>query len=169
VDSSLLDEWEKLRDPAFQARAPEKEIRPPGAEEAEADITRDAKTFTALVRTKIFTFLRGLVISDYEAALGTLASAEDFDGQPWTAERLRKCLEDYHQEHEHLRLDPEARNTRHTYVTPSEDKRSWRVQQMLVDPEGHNDWVAEFIIDLSASRVAEEPVMKLTKLGPLRI
>ena len=35
VDSSLLDEWEKMRDPNYQ-RAEAKEVRPPGAEEAAA-------------------------------------------------------------------------------------------------------------------------------------
>src|SRR4029077_17185303 len=34
VDSSLLDEWEKMRDPNYQA-VERKEVRPPGAEEAE--------------------------------------------------------------------------------------------------------------------------------------
>src|SRR5205814_1696958 len=38
VDSSLLDEWEKMRDPNYQPGAPSKEVRPPGAEEAEADV-----------------------------------------------------------------------------------------------------------------------------------
>jgi hypothetical protein len=36
VDSSLLDEWEKMRDPSNFQRAETKEVRPPGAEEAEA-------------------------------------------------------------------------------------------------------------------------------------
>jgi hypothetical protein len=66
-----------------------------------------------------------------------------------------------------LLLTPEARNIRHTYITPSDDKQSWRVQQMLVDPEGHNDWVAEFEVDLAASRAAEQPVMRLSRLGAL--
>jgi hypothetical protein len=65
VDSSLLDEWEKMRDPNFQ-RAETKEVRPPGAEEAAQDITRDTKAFTAAIRNRIFVFLRGLVIGDYE-------------------------------------------------------------------------------------------------------
>src|SRR5207245_7336793 len=65
VDSSLLDEWEKMRDPNFQAAAT-KEVRPPGAEEAAADITRDTKTFTAAIRNRIFTFLRGLVNAEFE-------------------------------------------------------------------------------------------------------
>src|SRR5664280_451156 len=60
IDSSLLDEWEKLRNPSFQ-RAETKEVRPPGAEAAAADITRDTKAFTSAIRNRIFTFLRGLV------------------------------------------------------------------------------------------------------------
>src|ERR1035438_5018660 len=73
VDSSLLDEWEKMRDPNYQ-RAEAKEIRPPGAEEAAADITRDVKNFTAAIRNRIFTFLRGLVMEDYDAALANLSN-----------------------------------------------------------------------------------------------
>src|SRR5208337_854047 len=72
IDSSLLDEWEKMRDPSYQ-RAETKEVRPPGAEEAAADITRDTKAFTAAIRNRIFTFLRGLVNRDYEGALAALA------------------------------------------------------------------------------------------------
>ena len=62
-----------------------------------------------------------------------------------------------------------ARNARHTYVKVSEDKRSWRVQQMLVDAEEHNDWVAEFDVDLGESRKANEPIIRLVRLGNLVI
>jgi superfamily II DNA or RNA helicase len=197
VDSSLLDEWERMRDPDYERRiATERtrdagvDLRPPGAEEAAADITRDAKTFTIAIRNRIFTFLRGLVIGDFEAALATLdAEPEkrrtgetgpkadvavspihpltDSEGNAWTAGRLAQLMESYHGSHQHLCLDPEARNIRHTYVTPSEDKKTWRVQQMLVDPEGHNDWVAEFEVDLAASRQAGEPVLRLRRIGAL--
>jgi superfamily II RNA helicase len=164
VDSSLLDEWEKMRDPNYK-RAETKEARPPGAEEAERDITRDTKAFTAAIRNQIFSFLRGLVNADYEQALTHLTSAEDPDGQPWTPERLRQLLEAYYVEHERICLDPSARNLRHTYVLPSEDKRTWRVQQMLVDPEENNDWVAEFEVDLALSRKTDGPVIKLKRIG----
>ena len=76
-------------------------------------------------------------------------------------------MDTYYTEHQHLCLDPNARNVRHTYVTPSEDKKIWRVQQMLVDPEEHNDWVAEFGVDLAASRAANEPVIHLQRIGTL--
>ena len=166
IDSSLLDEWEKLRDPNYQ-RAETKEVRPPGSEAADQDVTRDPKAFTAAIRNQVFSFLRGLVIGDFEAALANLASLPDADGQPWTASRLELALDDYHAGHKYICLDPNARNVRHTYVTPSEDKKTWRVQQMLVDPEESNDWVAEFEVDLMESRKQGEPVLKLRRIGSL--
>jgi hypothetical protein len=166
IDSSLLDEWEKMRDPSYQ-RAEIKEVRPPGAEEAAADVTRDTKAFTATIRNRIFMFLRGLVNRDFEQAIANLSSPQDPDGAPWTAGRLQQALDAYHAEHQYICLDPNARNIRHTYVIPAEDKRTWRVQQMLVDPEEHNDWVAEFEVDLARSREAAEPVLRLVRLGSL--
>jgi hypothetical protein len=50
-------------------------------------------------------------------------------------------------------------------VAPSENKLSWAVQQVLIDPDEHNDWVAEFNVDLAASRTAEEAVMRLSRIG----
>ena len=161
VDSSLLDEWEKMRDPNYRP-GETSEVRPPGAEEAARDITRDTTAFTAAIRHRIFTFLRGWINDDSEAALGVISSPE-----PWTSDRLRDAMECYLVDHRFMRLDPEARNLRHTYVTPSEDKRIWRVQQMLVDPEELNDWVAEFEVNLAQSRETSEPVMRLVKLGSL--
>jgi hypothetical protein len=203
VDSSLLDEWEKMRNPDYQ-RAETKEIRPPGSDEA--DITRDTKAFTAAIRNRVFMFLRGLVIADYEAALESLSNVSsevpsegrvprapnpekaglpelappkdasqtapqnvptDAEGKPWTPDRLREAVEAYKAGHRRICLDPNARNARHTYVVPSEDRKSWRVQQMLVDPEEANDWVAEFDVDLAASRAQNQPVLRLRRLGSL--
>ena len=166
VDSSLLDEWEKMRDPNYRP-GETKEVRPPGAEEAAHDITRDTKAFTAAIRNRIFTFLRGLVIEDYEQAIANLSSPQDTEGQPWTPARLQTAVDAYHADHERICLEPNARNARHTYVVPVEDKKSWRVQQMLVDPAEHNDWVAEFEVDLAASRQQNEPVLRLRRIGSL--
>ena len=154
VDSSLADEWERMRDPAYRlppamAGAGAQDLRPPGAEEP-PDVTRDTRTFTAAVRTRIFAFLREWERGNVGSALPTPNSFDQF--------RV---------EHGGLRLDPEARNIRHTYVSPAEDERTWRVQQMLIDAEGHNDWVAEFEVDLAASREAREPVVALARIGPL--
>jgi hypothetical protein len=177
VDSSLLEEWQKMRDPNYASKlAAERtvieggEVKPPGSPtpaDLLLDVTRDTKVFTAAVRTRVFSFLRGIVIEDYEAALTQLDAPDDPEGQPWTADRLRLAMEPYFKEHGRLCLDPNARNIRHTYVTPSEDKRSWRVQQMLIDPDEHNDWVAEFGVDLERSRASGQPVLGLRKIGKL--
>jgi hypothetical protein len=76
-------------------------------------------------------------------------------------------MDTYLADHQQLLLTPDARNVRHTYVTPSEDRKIWRVQQMLVDPDAHNDWVAEFEVDLAESRKMGEPVMRLRRMGSL--
>ena len=167
VDSSLLDEWEKMRDPNYRPGGETKEVRPPGAEEAAADITRDTTGFTRAIRTRVFTLLRGLVEGDYEEALGALSAPDQPEGEPWTPERLRTATDLFHTSHQFLRLDPEARNLRHTHVTPSEDKRNWVVQQMLLDPEEENDWVAEFEVDLAQSRATGGPWLRLRRIGPL--
>jgi superfamily II RNA helicase len=166
VDSSLLDEWERMRDPSYQPAGAGVDVRPPRAEEP-PDVTGDAKAFTAAIRTRLFAFLRAWSIADDEGALDTLDSPDDGDGEPWTIERLRAAREAYRVEHAGPRLDPEARNLRHTHVQPAEDRTSWRVQQMLVDPEGLNDWVAELEADLASSREAGEPVLRLLRLGSL--
>jgi hypothetical protein len=167
VDSSLMDEWEKMRDPNYVPRGETKEVRPPGAEEADKDVTRDTKAFTGVIRVRVFTFLRSLIIGDFEQAVASMDSSDNAEGGTWNAEQLRAAMEAYRVEHKYLCLDPNARNLRHTYVTISEDKKSWRVQQMLVDPEELNDWVAEFSVDLAQSRAAERPVVTLRKIGPL--
>jgi superfamily II RNA helicase len=165
IDSSLLEEWEKLRDPSFKAKETT-EARPPGAE-AHAREEAENKQLQAAVRNRIFTFLRALVVDDFEAALGLLSMPADAAGQAWTVERLGAALEAYYADHQRICLDPNARNVRHTYFKTAEDNKSWRVQQMLVDPEEHNDWVAEFAVDLEESRRTMEPSLRLIHFGPL--
>lgn len=105
-------------------------MRPPGAEEAAQDITRDTKAFTAAIRQRVFTFLRALVVADYEAALAVLAkpsdvpappapgaepaavpppappvSPTDAEGQPWTEKRLGEITDAYYATHRQLCLD----------------------------------------------------------------
>ncbi len=186
VDSSLLDEWEKLRNPAYRpaehAGASSAEPLPPGAAEAAADITRDPARFTAAIRQTAFRFLRALANRDYVHALETLLPPETAgdrkeadseaqriqDDQPaWTADQLKTVFEDYLAARSRLRLDPEARNARHTHIRRAPEEDAWIVEQMLVDPEEANDWMIRFHVGLSASRAAGDPILQLRHLGPL--
>jgi hypothetical protein len=171
VDSSLADEWERLRDPDYRPEAETaraEPLRPPGAEQAERDVTADARQFTAAIRARIFAFLRAWAIGDPDRSRDILDDPLDGDDMPWNPARLRETLNDYLAGHERVRFDPEARNLRHTYVR-RDGGRTWRVQQVLVDPEMINDWIAEFEVDVDASRDAHAPVMRLARLGPLAV
>jgi superfamily II RNA helicase len=166
VDSSLLEEWERMRDAAWAPAEEGEERRPPRPEEP-PDVTRDEKAFTAAIRTRVFSFLRAWSIGKDEEALAVIDAPADALGEPWAPDRLKAAREDHRAEHGGLRLDPEARNLRHSHVEISDDRARWRVQQMLVDPEGLNDWVLELDVDLAASRETGEPVLKLLRLGSL--
>ena len=64
VDSSLLDEWERLRDPAYQAAPLEAPVRPV----APPPIWADARAFAARLRTELHRLLAALARKDWEAA-----------------------------------------------------------------------------------------------------
>ncbi len=157
TDSSLLDEWERLRDPNWKpSETPEPAQAP--------DITRNKREFTALIRTEIFRFLRPLAMGDYAAARAALTVTPEY---PWTEDTLAAALDPYYDSHERILMDNEARNGRHTYVEPSEDNTSWRVCQVLVDAEQLNDWQAEFSVDLAQAREDGKPALILVKAGPV--
>ena len=171
VDSSLLDEWEKMRDPDYQPFAREAagaELRPPGAEEADADVTRDTKAFTAAIRNRIFTFLRAWSTGDDAGGAGRARRAAGRGrrrpGRPSACAGARTPT---------APSTSASASTRRpgTCGTPTWSPRRtagrWRVQQMLVDPEMDNDWVAEFDVDLEASRAAGQPVLRLSRLAAL--
>ncbi|HJV23525.1 MAG TPA: DUF3516 domain-containing protein, partial [Holophagaceae bacterium] len=173
VDSSLLEAWERMQNPAFiptEATA----VAMPG--EADRDITRDRKVFTAAIRARCFAFLHACATEDWEEAEAQLAEAagegsgpEDGNGEPWTAERLKATLAAYTTTHAGPRLDPEGRNARHTYVEPKAgDARTLVVQQMLVDDEEVNDWALEVEVDLPASKAAKQAILRLVRFGEFR-
>ena len=141
VDSSLEDEWERMRDPDYRPFAPGagrgEELRPPGAETAAPDITRDAKAFTAAIRTRIFTFLRAWAIGDHAAALDALDAPppDGTDGERVDAGAAPIGARGLPRRSRSASASIPRRATSGTRTsTPSDDGRTWRVQQVLVDP-----------------------------------
>ena len=68
-----------------------------------------------------------------------------------------------------MRLDAEGRNRRHIYFEKNrvENPVQWRVQQMIIDTEGKNDWVVEFTLDHSLAMERGAPEIVLVGCGPL--
>ena len=167
VDSSLLEAWERMRSPDYRAPGPVADEPPSQARAVAVDVTLDEAAFTAAIRTRLFAFLRAWSTGADTGALDALASTVSDSAPPWTVERLAGAREAFRAEHRSLRLDPEARNLRHTQTRPSDDGATWRVEQMLVDTEGLNDWMAELDVHLSDSREAQAPVLTLLRLESL--
>ncbi|MCL1908619.1 MAG: DUF3516 domain-containing protein [Holophagaceae bacterium] len=168
VDSSLMDAWETMQNPDYQPmETAEPTIVP-------QDVTKDESKFIANIRARIFTLLASLAGSQWEDAIEALDAfgrrePEDGEGRPWTSVRLEELMTQYLKEHAGPLLNPEGRNLRHTYSSQKpENGNILLVQQMLVDEDSINDWVAEFEVDLDASREYREPIMDMVYLGIFR-
>jgi hypothetical protein len=152
VDSSLLEQWERLRNPEFQPEPNSSESRPLGAEAAAADITRDVKGFRGLVRNQIFHCLRALANNDLETVIASLSRTSNGDAPAWTTASLEAALAPFYAVHSRFRLDPEARNSKHTHFESDQPSGLLHVRQRLVDEEDVDDWVAIFCVDVAASK-----------------
>ena len=176
VDSSLLEEWEKMAHPEdYQKRleagtAEDEAEKAFGADKAAADITYDKKRFLGMVRQRIFQIMGNLAKQDFAAVLDSLADdleegelLADAEGTPWTEIRLTEIMAAYTAEHHKFRMDVEGRALAHTIVTYEGDVM--HIQQMLQDEEEFNDWSIDFDISLSDSREAGIPLLKLARIG----
>ncbi len=156
TDSSLLDEWQMLA-----GNAPPS----PGESTRPDRIVPSPKPFTLskpLVRNHLQTILSALARDQMDTALSLIEPA-DSAGTAWTPERLSRQLNAYHESHASIRLDPEARNARHTHV--SEDLKT--IHQTLVDPDDLNDWTLRFTLDLQRSKEARTPILLLEGIEPI--
>lgn len=167
VDSSLLEEWERLRDPNFQSDTINTTELKPILASLPPDITRNKTQFTAAVRTRIFTVVRALVSHDLESVLANLSNPLDENGNVWDVRRIEELLELYYLEHDRIRLDPAARNPANTHIQILDDRSAWLVEQALVDTEDEesDSWSLRFLVDLTRSKAQEAPDLQLLSFG----
>ncbi|MBX3191491.1 MAG: DUF3516 domain-containing protein [Labilithrix sp.] len=164
VDASLLDEWERMKNPAerIEAKPEREELEPEGSR----DITRDRRSFMVLVRNEVFRFVRAIARRDYAEAARVVSpggEAGATGAEVREAARIEADMAPYFEEHREIRLDPEARSPKHLDV--AEEPDVWRLRQTLLDPEENNDWFFEVTLDLERSRAAARPVLALERIG----
>jgi hypothetical protein len=161
VDSSLIDEWERLRDPAHQAQA----VDPRAA--VEATLGRpppwaDPRAFAARIRNELHAVLVALARKDWAAAIAALAPSATPD---WTPARLEEALAPYFAEHPRIDVTPAARLPHNTFVKELGPRR-WEAVQRIVDEAGEVDWAIRCEIDLSApDRDFDLPLLALVEIG----
>jgi hypothetical protein len=153
VDSSLLDEWEKLRSPTEPVPGPVRvDDRPPA-------VTANLRAFRVLVRNALFRRVELAALRRWEE-LGEL------DGEAgWDADRWEQALVRYFDEHGEIGTGPDARGPARLII--DEQPGRWRVRQIFDDPAGDHDWGIGAEVDLAASDEAGEAVLRITAIDQL--
>jgi superfamily II RNA helicase len=151
VDSSLIDEWERLRDPAAQP-APVLDERPPA-------VTTNVRAFRVLVRNALFRRVELAALRRYDE----LAALDAEHG--WDAERWSEALAPYFAEHDEIGTRPDARGPRMLLIDAGRDR--WTVRQIFDDPAGDHDWGISAEVDLAASDEAGTAAVRVTEVGQL--
>jgi superfamily II RNA helicase len=153
TDSSLLDEWERLRDGVDQAEA--EEAADVDLDAAPPPVTANVRAFRVMVRNEAFRRVELLArrAHDRLAELDEGLSAEELDA----------AMAGYWAAHDGIGIDADARATALFQV--DERPGTWRVRQVLHDPAGDHDWAMHLEVDLAASDEAGTPVVRLTGIG----
>jgi len=150
VDSSLLDEWERLIDPQAPVKADVVDTGPP-------PVTANVRAFRVLVRNAMF---RRVEL----AALGRWDDLGELDGAVgWDAARWRAAMDDYFDEHDSVGTGPAARGPQFLQIEQLPDK--WLVRQVFADPDDDHDWRIEADVDLAASDEQGEAVVRVVDVG----
>jgi superfamily II RNA helicase len=151
VDSSLLDEWERLRNPDEERAAPLDEGPPP--------VTRNRRAFRVLVRNALFRRVELAALRRYDE-LGELDAGAGWDADAWA-----DALEPYFDEHNEIGTGPDARGPGLLIIEEHADH--WAVRQIFDDPAGDHDWGISAVVDLAASDEAGAAVLRVTEAGQL--
>jgi hypothetical protein len=143
TDSSLIDEWQALRDggaavPALAAATPDAA----GA----ADVVRRPAALRALIRSRVFRWVQLASGRSWTALHDDLVEAGDHH---WNTESLQAEFTPYFAEHTTIGIDADARGARRFHAI--ETGRLWTVEQSLADPDGFDEWQLTFEFDLDAT------------------
>ncbi|MDW5328240.1 DEAD/DEAH box helicase [Plantactinospora sp. KLBMP9567] len=151
VDSSLIDEWERLRNPADPA-AVVVDDKPPA-------VTGNVRAFRVLVRNALFRRVELAALRRFDE-LGALDAEDGWDADAWA-----DALEPYFEAYDEIGTGPAARGPALLMIEQGRDR--WTVRQILDDPDGDHDWGISAEVDLAGSDAAGTAVLRVTEVGAL--
>jgi len=150
VDSSLIDEWERLLHPEDVASVDE--LRPT-LPTGERTIVDDERAFRVMVRNRMFDWVQRLA-----ARRGHDEIVADADRELWpSGEAVIEAMAPYWTEHDEVLTDAGARSGELFRF----DRAGGRVSQILRDPDDTNEWRIDAEVDLDASATEARPVVRL--------
>jgi hypothetical protein len=151
VDSSLIDEWERLRNPLAEPAAVT-EQRPPA-------VTGNVRAFRVLVRNALFRRVTFAALRRYDE-LGELDAESGWDAEAWAS-----ALDQYFDAHAEIGTGPDARGPGLLLIET--DRERWRVRQILDDPAGDHDWGINAEVDLATSDAIGSAAIRIVEVGQL--
>ena len=164
TDSSLLEEWESLREPG--ARKVVRATDPAASRTTLRPLRDDPKALIGRVRTEMHRLVKWLAARQYEQVAAAL---HDPDKQ-WTPALLAAQMQPYWDTHASIVTAPESRRP-HLTTTRPEGDGALRVVQRLLDPSGDDDFAIEGRVDLgnhpSGDRAGLDdlPIVQLVRIG----
>ncbi|PSK91387.1 superfamily II RNA helicase [Murinocardiopsis flavida] len=153
VDSSLLDEWEQLTNPAA-----EDDSGSP-IEDRPKPVTANHRAFRVLVRNELFRRVEHAARRRYDL-LGALDSEDGWDAEAWA-----EALAEYYEEHDEVGIGPDARGPKMLLI--EEKPEVWEVRQVFADPAGDHDWGISAEVDLAASDEQGRAVVRVVDVDRL--
>ena len=174
VDSSLIDEWERLINPEPDDTAPDS--RYSTIEAAPRDITQNERAFGVMVRNEAFRWVQ-LLARKQTSELSRLSDPDHAGELERATHALRpvelvdRLVEAYYEEHDSVGTGPEARGGEFFQLDAEtedvEGSEIVRVRQVVLDPEGFNEWGLVGWVDLTRSRELGRAVLVFDELRRL--
>ncbi|MFC6509751.1 DEAD/DEAH box helicase [Promicromonospora citrea] len=177
VDSSLLDEWERLANPVDDDAdlVTDGELADAGAEAPVRPVTGNPRAFRRLVRNALF---RRVELAAREAYGPLAALGGGWDADAW-ADALDPLFEE--QGDDAIGIGPEARSAALLTIlepgaelpggaggdTARVEPGFWWVRQVLDDADANHDWAITAQVDLAASDEAGEVVLTILDVGQI--
>jgi hypothetical protein len=152
VDSSLIDEWERLKNPLQPRAALDESLE-------ELDSGLSDRTLTSLTRNLLFSFLRTLSNRDFESALDLVDPGE----VDWTPPDLERAARLLLEESAPIQLDAQGRSPANTAIAPGSD--FWQVTQNIVLDGEISEYIVRGRLDVARSRAERRAVFLLDHVG----
>ncbi len=156
VDSSLLDEWERIRDPDRAVAAADDEQPEP-----EAGPRIAPRLLVSLTRNLLFAFVRALSQRDFESALDLVEPGEIAPN----ALELEHAFLPLFRAGEAIQLDARARSPENTRIEPGPE--FLRVRQSIVIEDEISEYQISGRIDVARSGQERRAVFLLDAVGAL--
>jgi superfamily II RNA helicase len=169
VDASLIQEWERMESGENIAAA-EDEVSDNDA----PDITRDQRSFRAMVRNHVFRLVQALSARRHGRVVEALSDMGQVEGKlprdgediVWSSERFIEDFAAYWHEYDAMLTDADARSLQRLLIDDSSTDH-WSIRQILSDPEENHDWSLLVRVDLVESREQNRVVLLLEAInGP---